>query len=543
MAVNDALAARGESSSERSALVGSDRRSALANPDALVILVIGLAFAGRAVLGSVIGFTIDESYDVVMARQLALSYHDHPPAIMWLIAAAAKLTGSESHLIVRLPTLLLSGVQTWLLYRLTALMFDKWAGVFAVVALCLSPLFGLFLSTIAITDGPLIFSLTAAVYFVARALFAADGTRWGDWLLAGLFFGFALLSKFSAILVLPGLVLFLLSEPRHRRLLLTPGPYAAAVLALAVFAPVLVWNFENGFGAFVFQGSRAALGDHAFLARTLAHTGLLVTVMGPVIWLTQILAFGGALRAGPGDERRWFFAMLAIVPLGFFLALDLFGTRGDIAPHWLAPAYLFTFPLAGAAVVRWRARFPRLVWWSIASCVTVTSAIALVLVSHTLTGWLQAFVPSISARYDPLVADDADWWSLRTALEQQNLLDSKHFLLAGKYYFCFKAQLVLKDSMPVVCLDDKNPIVLSLWRDNAALRGRDAVIIASWWYAPQPLAVIEKKFERVEDLPPVLITDHGRPVLRLELKLGRDLQAPIIESAAQSSSAYATLRP
>jgi len=512
-------------------------------PDALVILIIALAFAVHAVVGTVVGFSIDESYDVVMSRQLALSYHDHPPAIMWLIAAAAKLFGSESHLIVRLPTLILSTAQAWLLYRLTSLLFDKWSGVFAVIALCVSPLFGLFLGAVAITDGPLIFSLTAAGYFIARALFAKDRAHWADWPIAGLFFGFALLSKFSAILLLPGLVIFLLTEPRHRRLFFTPGPYVAAVLALAVFTPVIVWNFENGFDAFVFQGSRAALGEQVYLARALAHTGLLVAIMGPAIWVIQIVALAGALRAGPGDERRWFFAMLAIVPIGFFLTLDVFGTRGDVAPHWLAPAYLFTFPLVGAAAVRWRARFPRLVWWTTASCVVATSAIALVLVSHTMTGWLQAFVPAITAKYDPLVADDADWWSLRAALEQKNFLDSKHFLLVGKYYFCFKAQLVLKDSIPVVCLDDKNPIALSLWRDEAALHGRDAVIIASWWYAPQPLAAIEKKFERVEDLPPVSIMDHGRPVMRIELKLGHNLQGPIFESAAQDPPVYAKLYP
>jgi hypothetical protein len=508
----------------------------LGNPDAIVTLVIILAFAAHAVLGTVIGFSIDESYDVVMARHLALSYHDHPPAIMWLIAAVAKLFGSERHLIVRLPTLILSAAQTWLLYRLTAIMFDKWAGVFAVIALCLSPLFGLLMGTVALTDGPLIFSLTAAAYFIARALFAKDKAHWANWPLAGLFFGLALLSKFSAILMLPGLVLFLLTKPRHRRLFLTPGPYVAAVLALAVFSPVIVWNFENSFGAFAFQGSRAALNDQIYLARALAHTGLLAAVMGPAIWVIQIVALAGALRAGPGDERRWFFAMLAIVPIGFFFALDLFGTRGDVAPHWLAPAYLFTFPLVTAAVVRWRARFPRLVWWTTASGVAATSAIVAVLVSHTLTGWLQAFVPSITAEYDPLVADDTDWWSLRAALEQNNLLDPKHFLLVGKYYFCFKAQLVLKDAMPVVCLDDRNPIVLSLWQDDTALRGRDAVIIATWWSAPQPLAAIEKKFERVEQLPPLSIIDHDRPVLQIKLKLGRNLQGPIFEPAAQDSA-------
>jgi 4-amino-4-deoxy-L-arabinose transferase-like glycosyltransferase len=523
MVVNHALAARGR----------------LVNPDALVVLVIALMFAVHTIIATVIGLSIDETYDAVMARQLALSYHDHPPAIMWLIAAATRLTGNESDFIVRLPTLILAAAQAWLLYRLTALVFEKWAGLFAVVALSLSPLFGLFLGTLALTDGPLVFSLTAAAFFVVRELFSAKQAHWINWPLAGLFFGFALLSKFSATLVLPGLALFLLTEPRHRHVLLTPGPYVAALLALAVFTPVIVWNFENGFDAFAFQGGRAALGDHVYLARALTHTGLLFVVAGPVIWLVQIVALAGALGAGPVDERRWFFATLAIVPIVFFLVLDLFGTRGDVAPHWLAPAYLFTFPLAGAAVVRWRARFPRLVWWTTASCVAATSAIALVFVSHTLTGWLQAFVPAITAEYDPLVADDADWWSVRTALEERNLLDSKHFLLIGKYYFCFKAQRVLEDSMQVVCTDDKIPIVGSMWPNNATLIGRDAVIVETWWSGREPLATIETKFERVDDLAPIWILDHGRRVLRIDLKLGHNLQGPILPPAAP---AYATLQ-
>jgi len=503
-------------------------RAVLNYPTCATVFVIVISLVVRAALAAVMGFSIDETYDVVMARHPALSYHDHPPAIMWLIAAAAKLTGSENHLIVRLPTLILSAAQLWLLYRLTAIAFDKWAGVFAVVTLCLAPLFGLYVGTIAVTDGPLLFSLTAAALFVARAVFGKDEAHVGDWALAGFFFGLALLSKFSAILLLPGLALFLLTVPRHRRVFLTPGPYVAAAVALVIFMPVIVWNFENSFGALVFQGSRAALGGGVHVGRALTHTGILIAGIGPLVWVFQIITLIQALRAGPGDERRWYFAMLAVVPIVFFFALDLFGTNGDQGPHWLAPAYLFTFPLVGAAVVRWRVRFPHTVWWTTALCAIGESAIALVLVSQTLTGWLGTFVPAITPDYDPLVADDADWWSLRAALEQKGLLDSRHFVLVGRYFFCSKAQLVLKDSVPVACLDD-SPIALSMWRDDAALRGRDAVIITTWWRAPQPLAAIETKFERVEELPPLWIMDHGRPVMRIELKLGYNLQGPIFE--------------
>ncbi len=493
-----------------------------------VICVIAISLVARTALAAVMGFSYDETYEIVVARKLALSYQDHPPAIMWLIAAAANLTGSEGHLIVRLPTLLLLSAQNWLLYRLTALIFDERAGLFAVIALCISPLFGFFFGAIAVTDGPLVFALTGAALFVARALSAEGTTSWRDWLIAGFFFGLALLSKFSAILVLPGLLLFLLTVPRHPRVFFTPAPYVAALVALAVFTPVIVWSLENGFGAFAFQGSRAAIANDIHVGRTLTHLAVFILVMGPLACLVQIAALAGALGAGRRDEGRWFFAMLAIMPISFFLALDLFGMNGVEAPHWLAPGYLFTFPLLGAAVVRLQARFRRTVWWTIAAGIAATSVLVLVIFTHTLTGWLRTFVPSFNT-YDPIVADQADWWSLRTALEQRGLLDSKrYFVLAGRYYFCFKAQLVLRDSLPVACLSD-NPISRSLWRDDAALLGRDAVIITTWWVAPQTLASAEAKFERVEEMAPVWITAHGRPVMRTELALGRNLQRPIFE--------------
>lgn len=493
--------------------------------DSGVVLIIAAAAVAHAGFVSVMGFSIDETYDVVMARHLALSYQDHPPAIMWLIAAAVHLFGSENHFVVRLPMLILAAGESWLVYRLTALAFDKWAGLFAVIALVLSPLFGFYLGAIAVTDGPLLFCLTAAAFFLARGLLGARAMHWRDWLIAGVFFGFACLSKFTAVLVLPGLVLYLLTVPRHRGLFLTAGPYVAALAALVVFTPVIVWNAQNGFAAFVFQGSRAALDNHIHIDRLISHTAFLLAAMGPAVWFLQIGTLAGALWRGPHDERAWFFATLALTPIAFFAVIDLFGFEGVQGPHWLASGYLFTFPLVGTAVARWRPRFPRLVWGTIALSVFGAAAVAAVFVSHVRTGWLGDFVPAITGDYDPLVADDTDWRDLRSRLAQDGLLDSRHFLLLGRYEYCFKAEFVIGDSLPIACLS-ANPVSHALWRDDGALLGRDAIIITNWWNARQSISEVSAKFASVEKLPPVWITAYGRPVLRVELAIGHNLLRP-----------------
>jgi hypothetical protein len=496
--------------------------------DGAVLLILAVAAAAHAGLVSVMGFSIDETYDVSMARHLALSYEDHPPAIMWLIAAAVHLFGSEDHFVVRLPTLLVAAAQGWLLYRLTALAFDKWAGLFAVIALVLSPLFGFYLGAIAVTDGPLLLGLTGAAYFLARGLFGGRPMQPGDWLLSGIFFGIACLSKFTAVLVVPGIALFFLTVPRLRTLLVSAGPYLATLAALLVFTPVIVWNAQNGFAAFVFQGSRAALDGHVHFDRFVSHAGFLLAVLGPVVGLIQVGVFAGALWRGPRDERSWFFALLALAPIAFFIGIDLFGFEGVQGPHWLAPGYLFTFPLLGAAVAQWSQRFPRLTWGTIGCCVSAAAVIAAVFVSHTLTGWLGGFVPAISSNYDPLVADSTDWRDLRTRLERDALIDSRHFLLIGRYEYCFKAELVIKDALPIACLSI-NPVSRALWRDDAALLGRDAIIVTNRWNARQSIVAVDAKFASVEKLPPLWIAAHGRPVQRVDLAIGHNLQRPIFE--------------
>jgi hypothetical protein len=497
--------------------------------DVAVLLILIVAAAAHAGFVSTTGFSIDETYDVVMARDLALSYEDHPPAIMWLIAAAVQLFGSENHFVVRLPTLIVAAVQGWLLYRLTTLAFDKRAGLFAVIGLVLSPLFGFYLGAIAVTDGPLLLGLTGAACFLARGLFGDRPMHVADWLLSGIFFGIACLSKFTAILVLPGIALFLLTVPRLRPLLLTAGPYIATLAALVLCTPIIAWNAQHGFAAFVFQSSRAALDGRIHFDRFVSHAGFLLGVLGPVVGLIQVGTLAAALWRGPRDERSWFFAMLAIAPIVFFIGIDLFGFEGMQGPHWVAPGYLFTFPLLGAAVAHWDQRFPRLVWGTIGCCVSAAAVIAAVFVSHTLTGWLGDFVPAISSDYDPLVADGSDWRNLRTRLEQDGLVDSRHFLLFGRYEYCFKAELVIKDALPIACLSI-NPVAHALWRDDAALLGRDAIIVSNWWNARQSIAAVSAKFASVEKLPPLWITAHGRPVLRVDLAIGHNLLRPIFEA-------------
>src|SRR5690606_28179687 len=103
----------------------------------VVAAIIGATLILRLVLASAMGFSFDEAYDVVMARDFALGYVDHPPLTMWLIRLSTLGLGSEGTLAVRLPGILLFGGTTWLVYLLTRRLFGPWPGVYAAAALSL----------------------------------------------------------------------------------------------------------------------------------------------------------------------------------------------------------------------------------------------------------------------------------------------------------------------------------------------------------------------------------------------------------------------
>jgi 4-amino-4-deoxy-L-arabinose transferase-like glycosyltransferase len=118
----------------------------------------------------------------------------------------------------------------------------RWAQALAALGVLTSPLF----LRAANLFQPVVLdqlSWTMALYALVR-LCRDDRPRW--WLLLGLALGLGLLTKFSAAFIGLALLGGLLVTPR-RRWLLTPWPWIAALLALAIGSPSLVGQIQLGF--------------------------------------------------------------------------------------------------------------------------------------------------------------------------------------------------------------------------------------------------------------------------------------------------------
>ena len=127
-------------------------------------------------------------------------------------------------------------------------------------------------------------------------LHESGDARW--WLAAGLFAGLALLSKFTAVMLVPAVLAFTLVPDWRRRWLFSPYPWLAALIAVVVFSPVLIWNYQHDWASFRFQFVRA-VAAHEFSFRTVGEfIGLQFGLVGFV--LLPVVLSGVALTAWRG---------------------------------------------------------------------------------------------------------------------------------------------------------------------------------------------------------------------------------------------------
>ena len=297
----------------------------------LAALKLGLHLFVNA--GTAYGFQRDEFLYFAMGRHLQLWRMDFPPAIA-LLAEAVRSTLGDSIVVLRLIPAL-AGTAVLVLAALTAreLGGARWAQSLAALGILTSPLF---LRSSNLFQPVVLDQLawTVALYALAR-LCRDERPRW--WMLMGVALGLGLLAKFSAGFIGLALLLALLITSR-RAWLLTPWPWLAAGVALAIGSPSIVGQIRLGF---------PVLGQMADLrASQLERVTPAAYIGGQLRWGPAVivgwiglgmLLFGGRLR--PFRVAGWTCA------LAWLLLLALHGK-----PYYVGPIYPFLLGAGGVAL-------------------------------------------------------------------------------------------------------------------------------------------------------------------------------------------------
>lgn len=458
----------------------------------------------RIALIAIVPILPEEAYHWNFGRHLDWSYYDHPPVIAWSIAAG-RLVFGDTVLGVRALPLLFSMGTSALIARLAKRFYSDAAAVWAVILFTIAPV-AFLVSEAGFPDSPLLFFWTLAMALTWRAIEGRNGL-W--WLPAGAALGAAMLSKYTAVMLVPGVLLHLILSAGDRRWLRTPWPYLAGFLALAVFSPVIYWNWKHEWVSFLFQTEgrmEEARGTSGKPIRFLLNQAL------AFFPLTLPLLVATAARLFRTDRPEERFLGTCAIPVFVLFWIVSFSRPAHLV--WPLPGYLGLLVVmsgvaaegAGAIARFYRRTRTGLLWAS-----------GLALLGGAIH--LAFFLPGLAPLQGPYgwkeVAERAR--SLRSSLPP-----SAFYLALGRKYTC-TSQLAYQLNLPYEVhganLIGERALQYQFWSDPASLKGRDAVIVIEGQRRTTQLEpALKQYFDRIETAGKVEVP-VGRTPLRPEAPL------------------------
>ncbi len=469
-------------------------RASGGSPAKYILAFVAICAIEKAFACLATGFTVDEAYTLVNARSLALSYFDHPPLHQWILHGFVALSGESRW--ARAPFWLMIVATNAPLFGLTRCLFGARAALWALFAFNATDYFLTEPDGFIVPDAPLLLFLALAAWAVAEILFGPPERRTEAgalWLAAGLALGLAGLAKYSAFFAPIGLLGFFLGSPRHRHWLWDVRPCLGAAVALLIFSPALLWNYQNHWVSFSFQSSRAAaaltFGARAWV-NVAAELGEQIGLLSPWIGAPIVLAMARAMRADADSGER-FLVWLATPPVVLFALLPLLGQRA--IPHWFNTGWLFAFPLAGYWLSARSAGWLRN--WGRASAGLAATVVAIYL-AIVIVGPFRLLGGAPGGARDP-TEFGYDWPDLRSASGWRSQGAAPDFLVVDDWRIGGKLGVALGPKVPI-CAFSPNPREFAFTCDSAAWLGKDALIAVPKEKAASALAALARYFERID---------------------------------------------
>jgi dolichol-phosphate mannosyltransferase len=315
---------------------------------------IAYAFALRLVYAGSIELMPEETYYWNYSQHLDFGYLDHPPMVAWLIRIGTAIFG-QTEFGVRAGALCCGAVTSIFVYKLARNLYGQSAALGALLLAQTLPFF--FLSGLLMTPDALLTAAWAAtLYFLERALL---GSRSRAWWFLGLSVGLGLISKYSIGLLGLAAMAFMIWDTPSRRWWRRPEPYGAALIALLIFLPVLIWNAQHAWVSFAFQTSRRLAETPQFaLHKLIGSVIVLITPIG-VLAAIDVLLPRNSPRVEDIRQRR-LLGLSLLIPLSVFVAFSL---RHEVKLDWTGPSWAAMLPAMGFAMTLREAIVSRFARW------------------------------------------------------------------------------------------------------------------------------------------------------------------------------------
>ncbi|MBT8380834.1 MAG: glycosyltransferase family 39 protein, partial [Ignavibacteria bacterium] len=199
------------------------------------------------------GLFRDELYYLACTNRIQLGYVDHPPLSIYILSIWKSLFGDAMFVIRIVPAIITSATVFMIGLFTMRLGGGKAAILISTVAYMLTPIF-LGMNTIySMNTFDFFFWITSA-YFFLRIIQEGNPKLW---LVLGIVLGLGLLNKTSVFWLGAGIIVGTIITPL-RKDLRTKYPYIAALIALIIFSPFIIWNLNHDLAHLEFMRNAAS---------------------------------------------------------------------------------------------------------------------------------------------------------------------------------------------------------------------------------------------------------------------------------------------
>ncbi|MFJ1268378.1 glycosyltransferase family 39 protein [Legionella lytica] len=281
----------------------------------------------------------DTYYYWEWSRHLALSYYDGSPMIAYLIKLATLAFG-HTLFALSLVGIATTALTSWIIYKTARFFLSKEASYIATLSWLFSPLVTLDILKQTTYDTPLTLFWALTLYYTVKFL---KTNNHKELYLIGASAGLMMLSKYSGIVLILALLIFLISSP-YRSIFKSKHFYLALLLSMVIFSPVLIWNSQNQWQSFIYQLTTHQLhtavnpflnAGKSFLTQFIPC--LNVMLLPPFFWGTRKLDV----------DKELIVKLCRIVSLSFLCFYLYTASKAEIREYWLAPYLISSALLLG----------------------------------------------------------------------------------------------------------------------------------------------------------------------------------------------------
>jgi 4-amino-4-deoxy-L-arabinose transferase-like glycosyltransferase len=323
-----------------------------------VIAAIAALVVVRLLVAASIPLAGDETLYWRYSRYLAPGYLDHPAMNPFLIRLGTMMFG-DTPFGIRLFAVLTALPASWAVWRSGAI-FSGSERIGATAALFFNLTITMNVGSMLATSDASVVMTSCFVVLALAKLNQADRGVW--WLAVGLALGVGMWAKYTTAFFAIGIAIWLRAVPEKRKWFFNLWPYLGAIVALAVFSPVLLWNANHEWASVAYQSSRFS--THQF--RIAYPLELIVSQVGLATPSVFVLAVLGAIWGYREPQYRSAAIQLAALVLPvliYFLWHSLHERVQGNWPECITPALACAAALAmhlfpgktgaGAATARW----------------------------------------------------------------------------------------------------------------------------------------------------------------------------------------------